>query len=460
MAGRKRDYIRRKRGTMNFSVRFQYPDSLQASACAMYGVDEWPNEKEWSLGTPDELEARRRASSAISEHLDLLAFHAAYTSPEEAATFAEVFEVEPGTNEVGPDGISVVADKNEIITIPPGGAIQRRLNRRRFEIRFKEGFQDPRVKAAAQQAAITEKAKVRNLDREMLDTYIASSVRAGKLGGEQDRHGDQASLRRTLDDFKFLFDGKALKNARRKDVSDLIDHMLEARDLTPARVKKLLSYMRAAINDDMVEAHHTRFEHNPFDRFVVPDDEGSQQRPPFTEAEFAAIRADLPNWEPEQRLLWVWHAASSIRPVGLYSIKSDDWEEAEDQDTGRTYRTRYIQINKDKGKFGRRCLPIPQAVLDLGLLPERIAGPLFKTDRAILLASINRRIGRIKVGQQAITKTLYSARHRARDRLRGTEEEMRRAIMGHTRQITDSHDRYGHGYPLWRVKTVIDRIGY
>ncbi len=67
MASGKTDYLRKKPGTINWSVRFQYPPALRDSARAFYGVDKWPKEREKNLGTWDELEARRLAQPAICE---------------------------------------------------------------------------------------------------------------------------------------------------------------------------------------------------------------------------------------------------------------------------------------------------------------------------------------------------------------------------------------------------------
>jgi len=161
----------------------------------------------------------------------------------------------------------------------------------------------------------------------------------------------------------------------------------------------------------------------------------------------------------------IWHIASGVRPGSLHSIRADGWEEAEVK--GKIIRTRYVQIEADKDEkgadtfYGRRCLPIPQAVLDSGLLPERIDGPLWKRRCDQMLVMINRKLARIGVNKDG--KTFYSARHRARDRWRDMDpepsERMTTAIMGHAREMKP-HERYGHGFKMWKLKPVVDAVGF
>lgn len=64
----------------------------------------------------------------------------------------------------------------------------------------------------------------------------------------------------------------------------------------------------------------------------------------------------------------LWHVARGIRPGGIYSIVSEEWEEAEDPgQPGVVHRTRHFRTKKDKSRmFGPRNPPVPQADLDSG----------------------------------------------------------------------------------------------
>src|SRR4051794_1270308 len=102
-----------------------------------------------------------------------------------------------------------------------------------------------------------------------------------------------------------------------------------------------------------------------------------------------------------------------------------------------------------------------------GTSPDRCSPPLDQ-----LLNVINRKLAKISVNTDGefdntgkkiqLGKSLYSGRHRARDRFRMIKcgEEMSRAIMGHMREKKDSHGSYGHGFTMFEMKRVMDRIRF
>jgi integrase len=228
--------------------------------------------------------------------------------------------------------------------------------------------------------------------------------------------------------------------------------------------QKVKKTEREDIDAEVMEAY---IADRVFENFFIPSDDEENERPPYTEEDVKAIRANLGRFTDEQKLMLVWHISSSVRPGGIYSITDDEWEDGEDADTGETFRTRHARIRKDKGKYGPRNLPIPQAVLDLKkddgtpLLPEKIEGPLFTTQLSMLLVEINNKLKRLKINTPENDKTLYSGRHRARDRLlnRDAPDKMSKAIMGHARKI-EQHDRYGTGYAMWKMNSWINKIGF
>lgn len=466
MASGKTDYLRKKPGSNNWYIRFQYPPALRQTACDIYGEEDWPREREWSLGTSDELTARRLAQPAIQKHLDLLAIHDLHTSPDPAGSIREVYEVEPGTHKSFPDGGRLIATDKEIINFDANNVMTTRPNPRRFEVVPLDSFNSPAVARAAKADAEAKKAGIRDIDKEAIETYIADRRRRGKF--EED--DDPNAIRRTLDELKLITENRTISQSTKKDVENLIHFLMNDRDpqLSHGRTKKLMSYMRAAVNYDLKNnREHPNYKYNVFENFFVPNEELDNQHPPYSETDLAAIKANLHRFTDEQKLMLVWHISSSIRPIGIYSICADGWEDGENSDTGETYKTRYVRITKDKGKYGPRALPIPQAVLDLKkadgtpLLPPVIDVPLFTTPLAMLLVQINNKLETLKIHTNENRKTLYSGRHRARDRLlnRDATDKMSKAIMGHSRKI-EQHDKYGTGFAMWKMKVWIDKIGF
>jgi integrase len=187
------------------------------------------------------------------------------------------------------------------------------------------------------------------------------------------------------------------------------------------------------------------------------------------------VRSKFHEFDDDEKLMWVWHVTSSIRPSEIFRVRSEETEYGEDPDdidtaTGkeRQHITRFVRLAKGKNKYAKRSIPIPQAVLDLNrddgssLLPPKITGPLFRRNLKPLLVSINNKLEKWGVKDTKNGKSFYSGRHRAKDRLvnRGlSDDEMRKAIMGHARRIS-AHDGYGHGYAMYKVKFWIDKIGW
>jgi hypothetical protein len=476
-----RDYIYR-RGDV-FWLRFQYPPALQESAKDFYSREEWPKEEARSLKTKDRQEAEALAASYIARHRALLIYHAARTSGEDCGSYEDFWEMQPNTQKPHPDGSRTVATETHIIFMPADGSTpQMRPNRIRRAVVLKPEFyqKHPEFKALAKHVEDTRKARNPDRDSDLIEDYI-------RVRGLDERkaRGDGALLREGLRLFREVNGGKQIVASKRSDVKRLIDAEMERRGPNGGeRVKKMISLLRSTVNWHMEDADHSMFEANIFANHEIATND--VKRPPYTEADIRTIKEHWHRFTDEEKLMMAWHFASSVRPVGLDSIRQDEWiEEDEYNDKGelvRTHHTRSVQIESDKDPngqdYGRRKLPIPQTVLDLKredgapILPERINGPLFTTPRDQLLVEINRKLYEIGVNtddvQDATGKTiqkgksLYSARHRARDRFRVIKcpEEMSRAIMGHARDRKDSHGSYGHGFSMWELKPVMDRIRF
>lgn len=475
-----RDYLK-LRGN-RYSLRFQYPPALRESACMYYGRDEWPKEEERSLGTGDRREAEALAQPYIVRHKNLLLFHAARIDPHKRwGEFDAVWQMEPGKKKVHDDGTVSVASEDTIIHMHPDGRVTNEPNRRRIVVKLDVNAvrNEPAYLEAKRAGDALRKVVRRDVDAEMLTAYVEHA------GLSKD---DRALAERGLVRFKELNGGRPIATSVRSDVTKLIASEFEARGPNGGeRIKKMIAYLRAAVNHNIRKSDDPLYKSNLFEAHDIATN--GLRRPPYTEADLRTIKENRPVFNDEEWLLVTWHIASSVRPVGLDSIRRDEMTEEDeiDADTGVVvahHVTRSVMIENDKDNrrggsdYGERRLPIPQAVLDAvnsegePLLPSRITGPLFSTPLDQLLVAINSKLFTIGVNteddQDATGRTirkgksLYSGRHRARDRFRQIkcDEEMSRAIMGHARGRSDSHGSYGHGFTMFAMKRVIDRIRF
>ena len=268
-----RDYLKR-RGRI-WQVRFQYPDDLRESAMDLYGVDDWPSDKAISLGTDDELEARRKAQQYITAHLELLLYHKARNDPAHhwADIAGSVWEMQPDTSERKPDGTQVIASATSITTIDVEGRVTSRVNRRRPVIDYTTHAWDSKEG----QAVIKSKAKLdarkhKDLDGEMVNRYLDGRFGPRSDDGKRPRpdKGDIGLVRKTLASWRDFSKGKLLKDASRAEVAAWIKAEIESRASEEEalagleRVKKGTKFLIAAINSDMKDAAATSFQYNPF----------------------------------------------------------------------------------------------------------------------------------------------------------------------------------------------------
>ena len=474
------DHLRQRNGV--WYLRFQYSDALRASARAYYGREDWPKEEARSLNTKDKVEAEVLAQPYIARHKSLLLFHAAASDETKKwGDFIAVWQMEPHTRVNRPDGSSSVASEATIIHTAPDGTITSEPNRRRLVIKFDEKIvaKEPAFIEAKKAVQGVKKTVYKDVDADMMTTYVLAS----KLSKD-----DRVLAERGLQKFKLANGGKTIANSLRSDVAKLIEAEFLARGPNGGeRIKKMIAYLRAAVNFNIRKADVPLYRSNIFEGHDI--DTNNLKRPPYSEADLRLIKQGWALFTNQEKLMVAWHIASSVRPVGLYSIRRDEMTEEEefDEATGRSlghHVTRSVMIESDKdtrrggADYGHRRLPIPQAVLDARcddgspLLPDRIDGPLFSAPLDQLLNSINSKLLKIGVNTEDKVdenkrivekgKSLYSGRHRARDRFRSIKppEEMSRAIMGHTRRTSDSHGNYGHGFTMFAMKRVIDLIRF
>lgn len=465
------DYLFKRPDSANWSVRFQYlDDRLHVLARLIYNEPDMPATWVRSLKTPVRALADDRAAPYIARHKRVLLADWAFKHKDPVAEFVLSYERQPGTSENLPDGTRILASEKEIVTILPDGTFQTKPNEQIPDLRIladkiPEGIFEEMEQAEQKVLAATHG----DVDQEMLDRYTA------KL-----RNDDKNLANYGLKRFKEINGGKTIAASERSDVKKLIEAEFERRGPNGGgRIQKMMRWLAAAVNHELNDADKPIYTRNIFANHEIKG--RKLLRPSYTEADLRVIKENRARFTDEQWLMLVWHVSSSVRPGGIYSITADEWiEEDEYDDEGRLvtrHRTRSVSLTDedDKGDFGRRTLPIPQAVLDLGILPEKIEGPLFQTPLKELLVGINNKLETIGVNTPdtldadgvkiAKGKTLYSGRHRARDRFRQMKpkpnEEMTRAIMGHKREMNgDAHRTYGHGFNMFELKPVIDRIRF
>jgi len=468
-----RDYVTRKAGR-KWAVRFQYPEALRESAMDLYGVDRWPPEKQISLDTHNELEARRRAMPHITAHLDLLAYHHARNSDEHMADLAYEYEMAPDTKERKADGTLIVASAATITTINPDNRIESRPNAKRPVLRYSQnGLMHPAIKDAVAARKKLEGIRYQDPDQDIIEHYLDRRFGVRDKNGKRPKpdKGDVALVRYVLTQWKERSEGKLLKDASRNEVAAFIKEEINRRSEEERplhgleRTKKMVKLLIAAINENRRDAENTKFEGNPWAdpdwTHYTADYVPARKAVPFTEEEIRHIKANKEMFGREEFMMIAMHCAMSVRPVGLCSIMRDEWVEEDEYDADArlvaSHRVRCIFIEKDKDPhYGRRRLPIPDCLLKAEwldgtpLLPDRISSKLFTTDEAKLNLAINKKLKALGFNS-AEGKRLYSGRHRARQRLNSCRDnDVRRYIMGHAHERRDAHDEYG-GYRAYEV---------
>jgi hypothetical protein len=294
------DSYLKKRGDI-YWVRFQYPPALQESACDLHGVDSWKKERAWSLSVTTLVEAEAKAAPFIAEHKELLLYHAARNdNANNWANMIYAHRMEPNTHEILSDGTRIVATTETIVTITAEGDVSSKPNRRPILEYTEFAAKTPQFQEAFAARQKVKKTKREDIDAEVIEAYIADRKKRGKFQDDDDPNG----IRRTLAQFKSLNGGKTIAQSTAQDVEALISFLTE--ELSPARTRKLLAYMRAAVNYDIrTNRAEPKFKFNVFENFFIPSDEEEKERPCYTEEDVKAMRANLGRFTDEQKLMLV-----------------------------------------------------------------------------------------------------------------------------------------------------------
>lgn len=411
MVGRKGEYLFKKPGSQMWRIKLQYPLSMGR-----------PNIRR-SLGTPDREEAEIIALPLIQQHKrDLYRARNGVSRRLHVTSLESLFPI--GESKLA-DGTEVIATSTSAVLIRDGVVIERKDNVVMNVLDVSDTF-DP----DAEDKAPTPLKSGPDADFVILETFLALKERNKYYVKE---------ARDTWAQFKALVNGKLLKNCTRDDGRKLVSHLKEKGDKNATIIKKL-NYLGAPVNYAIKEGKLT---FNPF-ASIAPQDNDATKRYPFEDEDMAKIAAELSNFKPEERLLWVLLATTGMRLGEAFHIHLEKVEKS----------IRYVEVGS-KTEQSHRRVPLPDAALPY--LPAKIQGPLFDSNAKNLGRVLLRRIR--KLGIDEVGKVLHSLRHRAKDRLRaeGCPLDLQYEVLGHEEKTIAAG--YGHGSPMTLLKPWIDKIG-
>lgn len=466
-------YLFQRAGSQNWHLRLQYPSEAMRSAAVTLLGREVPAKVERSLGTPDRRQAEVLAGPEILEHKRfLLAFNALMKrgsqqglgSEDKAVIEAAYWSMlqrnpivsippeplhPPGKTVHNGDGTMIIPTAKDLIHLDAAGnQIKTTPNVKPGQIGFKV---EPTIEppAAFWRAKTVKSADV---DTEIVETWITERNPAKT-------HANAA--RNMLALFKKLHPTKTFATADRDDARAMVVKLVELGNVS-ATVKSKLSGLVAAVNLEMSQKK-PRVKFNPFSGVAKKKKEDTTKRLSLTEKDVAVIEARRDLFTDEQWLMWRFCINTGARPAEIYTLQEEHRETLEHHPiTQEKSDIRYIWIDRSKTAASTRRISIPSAVLPL--LPAEIKGPMFTEDLGELCRLINVAMQKAGVTSPDPTtgrerKVFYSARHRCKSRLRDAScpDDIRRAIMGHTR---DEHDDYGDETPLWQIKPWIEYLNH
>lgn len=411
MVGRKGDYLYRKPGSQMWRIKLQYSPSMGR-----------PNVRR-SLGTPNREEAEIIALPLIQQHKrDLYRARNAISRRLHVTSIETLFPV--GESKLA-DGTEVIATPTTAVLFRDGLVIERKDNVVMNFVDVTNTF-DP---DAENEAPILTELSL-DADFAFLEMFLALKERNRYYVKEARDNWVQ---------FKALVNGKLLKNCTRDDGRKLVAHLKKKGDKNATIIKKL-NYLGAPVNYAIKEG---KLSFNPF-ASIAPQDNDSTKRYPFEDEDMAKVAAELSNFNPEERLLWVLLATTGMRLGEAFHIQLEKVEKS----------IRYVEVGS-KTEQSHRRVPLPDAALPY--LPAKIQGPLFDSNAKNLGRVLLRRIR--KLGIDEVGKVLHSLRHRAKDRLRaeGCPLDLQYEVLGHEEKTIAAG--YGHGSPMTLLKPWIDKIG-
>lgn len=460
-------YLYQRAGSRNWHLRLQYPSAaMRQAAHALFGFMP-PRKIERSLGTPDRAEAELLAGPEILQHRRVVLAFQAMSDPDR---FQARFELErvhrPGTTLRHDDGSMTIATTDQVIHVAPDGRQTITPNtvskvfkvdvkavspmQRRALRELEERVAGPAIKAKSLAKPDTD------VDKEIVENWISERNPART-------HANAA--RNMLKLFQELHPTKTFATADRDDGRAMVKH-LEAggagRKNVSVTIKSKLSGLVAAVNLEMARKN-PRVSFNPFAGVAKKKAEDTTKRLSLSEADVKKMEANRHLFTKDELLMWTFCLHTGARPAEIYALQEEFRETLEHHPvTGEKSDIRFIWIDRSKNAASTRRVPIPAAVLPL--LPSEIKGPLFSETLDNICGRINDKMRDVGItSPDPVTtrerKPFYSTRHRCKSRLAIADcpEEVRKAIMGHTK---DEHSGYGDDMALWKIKPWIEWLNH
>ena len=429
MAGRKGEYLFKRRGSSNWWVRFQIPAKI-AEECDL------KPKTEKSLGTSDRTLAEIRAAPEIRAHKWLLYQMRLQSRPETNPFLAGEIrhEYEPGKEHQTPDGDRVIATEKDLIFLAEDGRIvSTRPNSKipHFRIPVPAERWDELVGPAASRS---KRSKFSD-DDQLVEAYI-------RHAGLKPHNAHEA--RSTYALYKEVV-GKPLARAERQDGRKLAKHLIEELGNKSATVEKKVGWLRAAVN---MAIEDQKLTFNPFQK-VVPKAGDGMQKLPLSDEDMELARKKLDRLSSSDQLLWKLLATTGMRLGEAFQIT----EEFAEHVTGQTLR--YVIVGT-KTESSERRIPLPTSLIPE--LPPKIDRILFEGESK----AAGKRMMRFlrEIGIKDPRKTTHCLRHRAKDRLRmfSCPIDVQYALLGHEKKTVAAS--YGQGFPGGLLLTWIDKIGW
>lgn len=463
MMARPGSYLYQRKGSRNWHLRLQYPSwAMRQAAHYLFGFMP-PKKIERSLGTSDRAEAELLAGPEILQHRRVLLAFQAMTDPVKyQGRISYELTHQPGLPVQNEDGSTTIATKDQIIHITADGRQTITPNTLSRVYRLDMSKVEPVQRRALRELEERiEKPPVklkpnRDVDKEIVENWISERKPAKT-------HANAA--RNMLKLFQQLHPTKTFATADRDDGRAMVEH-LEAggagRKNVSVTIKSKLSGLVAAVNLEMARKN-PRVSFNPFAGVAKKKAEDTTKRLALTEADVKKMEANRHLFTKDELLMWTFCLHTGARPAEIYALREEFREKLEHHPvTGEKSDIRFIWIDRSKNAASTRRVPIPAAVLPL--LPSEIKGRLFSETLDNICGRINDKMRDVGItSPDPVTtrerKPFYSTRHRCKSRLAIADcpEEVRKAIMGHTK---DDHSGYGDDMALWKIKPWIEWLNH
>jgi integrase len=412
-----RDYLFRKNGSANWSVRFQRD-----------GKDVIK-----SLGTSNRQEAEIIAGPLVTQHKAIL------LDLKPRLEVAWRFDFEPSEDmQAAPNGERVLASNTELKFFDTEGRLVRTGPNGRPEVQFvnmarRLGIPFP---IGEQMFSFPEETKAEARPKpDESDLILETYLKHANVTGFYEREARAAWAL-----YKQLTNNKPLKNATRDDGRKLVQYFVTKGNKS-ASIRKKIGWLNAAVNLAIDEGN---LKFNPFSKIVPKRDDG-QRRLPLDDTDIRNVKRTLGQLDSSDQLLIRVLGATGMRLAEAFEIDGELKERG----------IRYCVVGS-KTQQSMRRVPFPVDVLPY--LPKKIQGPLFEGSPRPASKRLNRFLNDIGIADKR--KVVHSLRHRAQDRLRAVAcpQDIRWALLGHEESTVA--EGYGEGFPVRLLKKWIDKIGF